>query len=81
MMSEDDCKISELTARDYFAMHVLPGIVTYTREMFMDNTYDDWVSDALPEMVLEAYEIADLMLKAKRGKLKHWFQEESQNEG
>ena len=80
-MSEDDCKISELTARDHFAMHALPALVPQFREMFMQDVFEDWVSEALPEMVLEAYEIADLMLKAKRGKLKHWFQEESQNEG
>ena len=70
-MSEDDCKISELTARDYFAMHILPGLVTHTREMFMDNTYEDWHGDAMQAMVWEAYAIADAMLKTRAGKMTH----------
>jgi len=70
-MSENDCKISELTARDYFAMHILPALVTHTREMFMDNTYEDWHGDAMEAMVWEAYAIADAMLKTRAGKMTH----------
>lgn len=70
-MSENDCKISELTARDHFAMHILPALVPKFREMFMDNTYEDWHGDAMEAMVWEAYAIADAMLKIRAGKMTH----------
>jgi hypothetical protein len=51
-----------MTLRDYFAASVIHGLIPQYREMFMDNTLDDWVGDAIPSLAQEAYMIADAML-------------------
>lgn len=50
--------------RDHFAGLAMQGLVPQYREMFMDGTLEDWISDALPELAKEAYYLADEMLKA-----------------
>jgi len=50
--------------RDHFAGLAMQGLIPQYREMFMDGTLEDWVSDALPELAKEAYYMADQMLKA-----------------
>ena len=50
--------------RDHFAGLAMQSLVPQFREMFMDGTLEDWVSDAIPELAKEAYYVADEMLKA-----------------
>jgi hypothetical protein len=57
-----------MTMRDYFAAGVIHGLIPQYREMFMDNTLDDWVGDAIPSLAQEAYIIADAMLEAREKK-------------
>ena len=56
-----------ITMRDYFAAKAMHCLLPQYREMFMDGTLDDWISDAIPELAKEAYYLADEMMKA-RGK-------------
>ena len=50
--------------RDHFAGLAMQGLIPQYREMFMDGTLEDWISDALPEHAKEAYYLANEMLKA-----------------
>jgi hypothetical protein len=50
--------------RDHFAGLAMQGLIPQYREMFMDGTLEDWISDALPELAKEAYYLANEMLKA-----------------
>lgn len=51
--------------RDYFAAKAMQGLIPQFREMFMENTFEDWVGDAIPALAEEAYYMADAMLKAR----------------
>ena len=57
-----------ISIRDYFAASVIHGLIPQYREMFMDNTLDDWVGDAIPSLAQEAYMIADAMLMYREQK-------------
>ena len=57
-----------MTLRDYFAASVIHGLIPQYREMFMDNTLDDWVGDAIPSLAQDAYMIADAMLMYREQK-------------
>ena len=57
-----------MSLRDYFAASVIHGLIPQYREMFMDNTLDDWVGDAIPSLAQEAYMIADAMLMYREQK-------------
>jgi len=50
--------------RDSFAGLAMQGLISQYREMFMDGTLEEWISDAIPELAKEAYYVADEMLKA-----------------
>lgn len=51
--------------RDYFAGKAMVALMPIHREMFMDNTFEDWIGDATVAMVENAYAIADEMMKAR----------------
>ena len=51
--------------RDYFAAKIAPALVRHYREMFMDDVFEDWRDEALPELAEEAYLLADHMMKAR----------------
>jgi hypothetical protein len=51
--------------RDYFAAKAMQVCYVTAREMFMDNTFEDWSSEAVIYLAQDAYEIADAMLKAR----------------
>ena len=57
-----------ISIRVYFAASVIHGLIPQYREMFMDNTLDDWVGDAIPSLAQEAYMIADAMLMYREQK-------------
>jgi hypothetical protein len=42
----------------------MQGLIPQYREMFMDGTLEDWVSDALPALADEAFLLANEMLRA-----------------
>jgi hypothetical protein len=50
--------------RDHFAGLAMQGLIPQYREMFMDGTLEDWVSDALPALADEAFLLANEMLRA-----------------
>jgi hypothetical protein len=54
-----------MTLRDYFAAKAMQAGYGKHYAMFMDNTYEDWHGDGIKGLVLEAYLIADEMLKAR----------------
>jgi hypothetical protein len=60
--------VNGMSLRDYFAAGVIHGLIPQYRAMFMDNTIDDWVHDAIPSLAQEAYMIADAMLEARQKK-------------
>jgi hypothetical protein len=51
--------------RDYFAAKAMVALTPIYREMFMDNTFEDWIGDATTAMVDCAYAIADEMMEAR----------------
>jgi hypothetical protein len=51
--------------RDYFAGKAMVALMPIYREMFMDNTFEDWIGDATTAMVDCAYLIADEMMEAR----------------
>jgi hypothetical protein len=57
---------NEMSLRDYFAAKAMQGLIPQFRDMFMEEIYDDWVSNALPALAEEAYVLADAMMKARR---------------
>ena len=66
--TQENEKFNGMTLRDYFAASVIHGLIPQYREMFMDNTLDDWVGDAIPSLAQEAYMIADAMLMYREQK-------------
>jgi hypothetical protein len=54
-----------MTLRDYFAAKAMEGLIPQFREMFIDGTFECWVSDAIPTLADESYYMADAMLKAR----------------
>ena len=54
-----------MSLRDYFASKAMVALLPIYRDMFMDNTFEDWVGDATTAMVDCAYLIADEMMEAR----------------
>ena len=55
-----------MTLEDYFAAKAMQSLMPQFRAMFMDNSIEGcWVEDVLPELVKEAYYVAELMMKER----------------
>ena len=54
-----------MTLRDYFAAKAMATAYPKLYDMFMDDVFDDWISEGVPALATEAYELADAMLKAR----------------
>jgi hypothetical protein len=54
-----------MTMRDYFAAKAMATAYSRLYDMFLDDVFDDWVSEGIPALAMEAYEVADAMMKAR----------------
>jgi hypothetical protein len=55
---------SGMTLRDYFAAKAMQAVYAKNWDMFMDETYET-PEEAVKGVALDAYELADAMLKAR----------------
>lgn len=51
--------------RDHFAGLAMQAMMDMYRKMYMDDTFEHWVEEAMPCLAKEAYEMADYMLIAR----------------
>jgi hypothetical protein len=52
--------------RDYFAAMAMAASCPRLHDMFMEELFDDWISEGIPALAKEAYEIADAMMEARK---------------
>ena len=50
--------------RDHFAGLAMQAMMDMYRKMYMDDTFEHWVEEAMPSLAEAAYEMADYMLIA-----------------
>lgn len=61
MHLERESRELRMTLRDQFAMHIIGGFVSYE-----PDTVETW-QEYIDDIAAQAYEIADAMLKARKG--------------
>jgi hypothetical protein len=53
--------------RDHFAGLAMQAMMDMYREMYeQHNIFEGWVEDAMPSLAMQAYEMADYMLIARK---------------
>ena len=52
--------------RDHFAGLAMQAMMDMYRKMYMDDTFEHWVEEAMPSLAERAYDMADYMLIARR---------------
>ena len=52
--------------RDHFAGLAMQAMMDMYRKMYMDDTFEHWVEEAMPSLAKRAYDMADYMLIARK---------------